>query len=92
MTRPRAVDANQAVIVDALRDMGCTVQLLHKVGQGCPDLLVGFRGANLLIEVKDGKKPPSARKLRPAQVEWHAGWKGQVAVAESVDDALRIIT
>ena len=92
MTRPRAVDANQAEIVKALRDMGCTVQLLHKVGQGCPDLLVGFRGTNLLIEVKDGRKIPSERKLRPAQVEWHAGWKGQAAVAESVDDAVRIIT
>ena len=92
MTRLRAVDANQAEIVKALRDMGCTVQLLHAVGQGCPDLLVGFRGTNLLIEVKDGRKIPSERKLRPAQVEWHAGWKGQVAVAESVDDALRIVT
>jgi hypothetical protein len=31
------------------------------VGRGVPDLLVGWRGTNLLLEVKDGNKPQSAR-------------------------------
>ena len=37
------VDANQPEIVKALRGVGATVQHLHKVGQGCPDLMVGWR-------------------------------------------------
>lgn len=89
--RRAAVDANQSEIVNALRDAGATVTPLHTVGKGCPDLAVGFRGQNYLIEVKDGRKKPSDRALTEAQVEWHGGWKGQVAIAENVSDALRVI-
>ena len=85
--RAAKVDENQSEIVAALRAMGATVQPLHTVGKGCPDLLIGWRGFNYLVEVKDGKKSPSQRKLTDDQVEWHGGWKGQVAVAKSVDEA-----
>lgn len=91
MRRAARTDANQPDIVAALRKIGATVQPLHAVGQGCPDLLAGYQGQNFLIEVKDGAKPPSARKLTSDQVEWHAGWKGQVVVVESVSDALRVV-
>ena len=64
--RRAAVDANQAEIVKALRKVGATVQPLHRVGQGCPDLAVGHGGVNHMIEVKDGSKPPSARGLTDA--------------------------
>lgn len=89
--RAAKVDANQSEIVAALRRVGATVQPLHTVGKGCPDLAVGWRGQTFLIEVKDGNKPPSARKLTDDQVEWHGGWKGQVAVVKSVDEALAAI-
>jgi hypothetical protein len=67
------------------------VQPLHTVGRGVPDLLVGFRGQNFLLELKDGSKRPSERKLTDDQQEWHQQWRGQVAVVESVDEALRLI-
>ena len=89
--RRAALDANQAEIVKALRKVGATVQPLHRVGQGCPDLAVGHGGVNHMIEVKDGSKQPSARGLTDAQFRWHSLWAGQVSIAESVDDALRII-
>lgn len=89
--RAAKTDANQKDIVAGLRSIGATVQPLHAVGKGCPDLLVGYRRANYAIEVKDGAKPPSARTLTPDQVEWHGGWAGQVDIACSLDDALRII-
>ena len=47
---PKSVDANQPEIVAALRAAGATVQHLHEVGQGCPDILAGFRGRNYLID------------------------------------------
>jgi hypothetical protein len=50
--RAAKVDANQREVVAALRGAGATVQLLHAVGEGCPDLLVGYRGGNYLLEVK----------------------------------------
>lgn len=85
------VDANQPEIVAALRRVGATVQPLHAVGRGCPDLCVGWRGATFLLEVKDGAKAPSKRKLTDDQVDWHDGWKGQVAVVCSVEEALAAI-
>lgn len=91
MRRAAKIDDNQPAIVAALRKAGASVQPLHAVGQGCPDILVGHRGVNHAIEIKDGAKPPSARGLTDAQIRWHSLWNGQVAIAESVEDALRII-
>ena len=90
MRRAR-VDDNQREVVASLRGMGCTVQHLHAVGQGCPDILVGFRNRNFLIEIKDGSKPPSARKLKPQQQEWHDAWKGQVATVNNLDEAKSVV-
>ena len=85
------VDANQPEIVEALRAVGCTVQHLHTVGKGCPDLLVGRAGRNFLLEIKDGNKPPSKRKLTADEKEWHQTWTGQVIVVNSVDEALEAV-
>jgi len=63
MRRSARTDSNQAAIVAAFRDLGCSVFTLHTVGRGFPDLAVGCNGLNLLIEVKDGSKCPSARRL-----------------------------
>lgn len=90
MRRASKVDQNQADIVDALRRVGASVQLLHAVGAGCPDILAGYRGRNVLLEIKDGSKPPSARKLTEKQIDWHADWRGQVCVVDSVDAALAV--
>jgi len=81
-------DANQADLVEALRACGASVQPLHAVGRGCPDLLIGIGGHNLLLEVKDGSKPPSKRTLTDDQVRWHAEWRGQVCVVSSAVEAL----
>lgn len=85
------VDRNQPEIVAALRRVGATVLVLSAVGRGCPDIVVGYHGVNYFIEIKDGEKPPSERRLTPDQVEWHGKWRGRAGVAETMDDALRII-
>lgn len=33
-------------------------------------------------------RPPSARRLTPDQVQWHAAWRGQVVVVTDVAEAL----
>lgn len=91
MRRAAKVDRNQAEIVAALRGLGATVQPLHGVGSGCPDLLVGFRRKNFLIEVKDGDLAPSARRLTADQIEWHAGWKGTVFVVCDAEAAVDLV-
>lgn len=88
MRRAARIDGNHVEIVKALRAAGMTVQTLAAVGQGVPDLLVGWRGLNLLIEVKDGNKPPSARALTVAEQEWHATWGGSVVVVSNAEEAV----
>jgi len=90
--RAARVDQNHDQIVTALRAAGATVQSLAGVGKGVPDLLVGYQGKTLLMEVKDGFKSPSRRLLTEDQLKWHGSWNGgALAVVDSPDAALRMI-
>jgi len=90
--RASKIDANQEAVVSALRAAGASVQSLAAVGDGVPDLLVGFQEQTYLIEVKDGQKPPSKRKLTEDQVKWHENWKGGfLSVSEDPEQALKFI-
>lgn len=90
MRRAAKVDANQAEIVQALRKVGCSVLDTSAVGGGFPDLVVGCGGKTMLMEIKDGAKPPSARRLTSAQLELHAAWRGgPIAVVMDVESAIR---
>jgi hypothetical protein len=86
MRRARRVDANQKAIVQALRDCGCTVEVLSDVGRGVPDLLVGNRCRNILLECK-----VAGAELTAAESEWHRAWRGRVAVVRSVDEAIAAV-
>ena len=88
MRRAAKVDRNQGEIVNTFRKLGWSVQVLSVVGEGCPDIVVGRRGFNLFVEIKDGQAVPSDRRLTKAQVGWHASWKGQVAVLKNIDEVI----
>ena len=89
------VDDNQADIVAAWRDAGASVLLLHSVGKGCPDTLVGFRGDDFLVEIIGTAKLKRYKKnggLADNQVEWHRDWRGsKVYVVKSVTEALAVL-
>ena len=61
---------------------------LADMGQGCPDFLVGYRGRNQLFEIKDGSRPPSARKLTDDEQDFHDSWRGDLCIVKDVDEAL----
>jgi len=91
MRRANRIDDNQNDIVTALRKAGATVRVISQ-GEGIPDLLVGFRGETILLEVKDGNKPPSARTLTPAEKKFFDEWEGGLCmVVNSVEDALKML-
>ena len=71
------VDANQKEIVAALRRIGATVQCLHMVGHGCPDLLVGWHGENILMEVK-----MTSGDMTPDELEIEHGVQSALARAD----------
>ena len=91
MRKAARIDRNQPEIVDALRKRGASVALLHTAHDGIPDLLVGYKGKNFLLEVKDGMKPPSGRKLTECQVVWHREWSGQAAIVTSKEEAIALV-
>lgn len=80
------IDANQTEIVKTIRAIGATVQLLNAVKNGCPDILVGFRGVNYLFEIKTPKG-----RLTEDEVTWHDCWMGQKAIVKTADEIMRII-
>lgn len=89
--RRAKVDINQAKLVADLRTIpGCKVTHLHSVGMGCPDILVGYRGVNYLLEVKS-EWAKKGSELTEMQQRWHEGWPGQVAVVWSFSDACEVI-
>ncbi len=94
--RAKRTDANQVEIVKALREIGCSVAVTSGAGDGFPDIVAGRTDINgdkknWLIEIKDGNKPPSAQKLTTKQVRFHSGWRGQIDIATSVDEAINLI-
>jgi hypothetical protein len=81
------VDANQEQIVSALRAAGAYVWVI-----GLPvDILVGYKGKTILIEIKSGSK----KRLTKLQTEFFENWAGgtlfRVNDAEGALRALRMI-
>jgi len=92
--RARRTDRNHAEGVAAFRKYGCWVRDLHDVGKGLPDLLIAVppNWTLALVEVKDGEKPPSQRKLTDAQEKLHAECPAVIWIVESEDDVFHTIT
>ena len=77
---------NQKTIVDTLRKAGATVNSLSAVGNGVPDLLVGFNGRSYLLEIKNGLG------LTPMEEKWFSLWAGGPAyVVGSPEAALKFM-
>ena len=85
-------DANEDQVVSALQAHGAFVKKIN--GSGEFDLLVGYISPSghqhtLLLEVKDGAKPPSARRLTPAEQKFFDEWRGGLLfIVNSVDEAI----
>jgi len=75
--RRKRVDANQKQIVSELRQMGFSVEPGHD------DLLVGFGGITLWVEVKN---PDGKNKLQPSQEKLYEEWKGSYLVARTTEE------
>jgi len=88
MRKHGRVDANQDAIVDALRKLGVSVEILSSQGHGCPDILVGFDSRNYLFEIKDINQPPSKRKLTPDEAKFCREWNGQWDLIMDIEGAL----
>lgn len=90
MRRAARRDANEGDIIKAMRAEGAYVKIIND--EGLFDLLVSYRGETLMIEVKDGAKPPSARRLTEAEQKFHDEWPGSnLHIVTSAEEALALL-
>ena len=89
----KKVDRNHSEIVEAFRTHpNVSVFSTAALGDGVPDLIVGLDGITFLVEIKDGTKPPSKKKLNPLQQSWHKNWNGsEVRIVTSVSEAHQFV-
>lgn len=86
--RARKVDANHGAVRDFLREHGWAVRSLASIGYDLPDFVVAREHFTALVEVKDGSKSPSKRKLSEGQESFRKTWPGIVITALNPEHAL----
>jgi hypothetical protein len=87
MRRAARTDDNQHELVEALKKIGAKCYFIGKP----VDLLVGFRGKNLLLEVKRPDKKGWKSALTQEQKDFIETWPGDVAVVYSVEEAVSAV-
>jgi len=94
-------DKNEPEIVIWLEARGCSVTRIEhgpaRSDIGVPDLLVGYRGHTLLVEVKMPPGPRGGTKHHHAELNedqrtWHDAWRGEKPViVRTVADVERLL-
>lgn len=90
----RRTDVNHVAIKLAFSHLGCSVADARLMGQGFPDLVIGYRGQNLLVEVKKPRGPRAkADDRKDTQKDFAATWKGQApAIVRTIDDVQKLVS
>jgi len=61
------------------------------IGKGFPDLVIGYKNKNFLVELKDGAKTKSQKGLTMDEAKFFTAWSGQVDKCESLDEICKVI-
>ena len=72
-------DANHRDIIEEFKRLGWSVLDIADL-KNCCDLMVAKCGHTIAIEVKDGEKPPSARKLTSGEESFRERWTGNYKI------------
>ena len=89
--RAHRLDANHAELVSEFEKHGCSVLSLAGLGNGAPDICVGFGGLQLMCELKNSAQPPSKRKLTPDEERFKMNWTGGYRLVQNVDDVTKTV-
>lgn len=87
--RAAKVDDNQKEIVALFRKLGWTVLIISQL-KNCCDIIVSKNGRTVAIEIKDGAKPASARKLSDGEIKFRDAWQGEYALVICNDDVVAL--
>ncbi len=85
------VDSNQREIVKTIISLGASWLDLTSIS-GILDGVIGVNGIDQRVEIKDGAKFPSERRLTPNEKREFEEWRGRKpVVVESVDDVIKLV-
>lgn len=84
-------DANHREIVAAFKKLGAGVIDLSPLGYGVPDLFIGTRCINYLVEIKNPGTSYGRKGGNPLQVAWANDWPSPVYIVESMEDVLALM-
>lgn len=87
MRRAARTDANQHELVEALKKIGAKCFYIKEP----VDLVVGFRGRKILLEVKREDKKGWESAITKAQKEFIEGWPGEVHICFTIDEAISAV-
>ena len=88
MAYAKKVDLNHKEVVEKFRELGASVFDASGVGRGFPDIVVGYNGQTVLVEIKSGER----KRFSEAQLKFMAEWKGSaVTRINEVEGVIRLI-
>ena len=82
-------DDNHNEISNAFEHLGWSVLDIYKI-PNCADIIVGKWKRSIVIEIKDGSKPPSKRKLTPGEISFRDRWRGDYRIVTCIQDVIDI--
>lgn len=85
--RARRKDNNHNDITKTLSKMKISHKDTHMIGNGFPDLIIGFMGVNFLVEIKTNNGT-----LTDKEEDFFEFWEGDVILARNVVDVFNGIS
>lgn len=85
--RAAKVDDNQKEVVALFRKLGWTVLIISQL-KNCCDIIISKNGRTVAVEIKDGAKQPSQRKLSDGEIKFRDNWQGEYALIETQEDVI----
>jgi len=82
-------DTNHEQIVKLFKKLGWSVLDIAQL-KNCCDIFVSKKQITIAIEIKDGEKPPSQRKLTDGELKFKNEWKGFYQIVICDDDVINI--
>jgi hypothetical protein len=89
----RKKDDNHDEIVDEFKRLGCGVKDVHNLPDFV-DIIICYKSATVMVEIKDGAKPPSARQLTFGEKKFSDEWiakGGKWACIETIEQANELV-
>ena len=83
-------DANHSEVIAAFRKFGCSVLPIHTL-KNCGDAIVAKCNKTAIIEIKDGKKTASQKKLTKGESAFFEKWQGIYVVVEDLEDVINLV-